>query len=194
MTTQSFPSDAAPGSSLAELARMLGDRKLPPVETWNPPFCGMIDMRIARDGTWYYLGTPIGRPAMVKLFASVLRREPDGSFVLVTPVERVGLTVEDAPFLAVELFSEGVGRARQMGFRLNTEDAVIVDAAHPLTVRIDPATEEPRPYVHVRGGLEARIVRSVFYELVELGLAEQQGGTLGLWSHDRFFPLDGSAA
>ncbi len=194
MTTQSSSTDAAPGSSLAELARMLGDRKLPPVEKWNPPFCGMIDMRIARDGTWFYLGTPIGRPAMVKLFASVLRREPDGSFVLVTPVERVGITVEDAPFLAIEAFSEGAGHDRKLGFRLNTEDAVIVDAAHPLTVRVDPVTEEPRPYVHVRGGLEARIVRSVFYELVDWGLAEQEAGPLGLWSHDRFFPLDGSAA
>jgi uncharacterized protein len=184
-----------PGSSLAGLASLLADRKLPPVDLWNPPFCGKIDMRIARDGTWFYLGSPIGRPAMVKMFSSVLRREADGSFVLVTPVERVGITVDDAPFIAVEAYTESAGRSRKFGFRLNTDDAVLVDALHPLRVQFDPATDEPRPYVHVRGGMDALINRSVFYDLVDWAIADQEpGAVLGLWSNDRFFPIDGTEA
>lgn len=195
MTIQSSNSATdAPGGSLAGLAALLASQKLPPVETWNPPYCGAIDMRIARDGTWFYMGTPIGRPAMVKLFSTVLRREPDGSFVLVTPVERVGIVVEDAPFIAVETFSDGTGKGRNLGFRLNTGEAVIVDADHRIRVRIDPSTEEPRPYVHVRGGLDALISRSVFYELIDWAMAEQEAGeTLGLWSNNMFFALDGNA-
>lgn len=186
------PSDV-PGHSLSHIAQLLADQKVPPVERWNPPYCGMIDMRIARDGTWYYLGTPIGRPAMVKLFSSVLRRESDGSFVLVTPVERLGIAVEDAPFQAVELFTSGDGRDRSMAFRLNTDEHVLVDAAHRLRVTIDPTTEEPRPYVHVRRGLEALIRRSVFYEMAELALVEQAPqAPLGLWSAGTFFTIDGS--
>jgi uncharacterized protein len=182
----------APGASLAGLAAAMQNRKLPPVDQWNPAYCGPIDMRIACDGTWYYLGTPIGRPAMVKLFASILRRESDGSYVLVTPVEKVGITVDDAPFVAVELITEGAGEARQMGFRLNTEDMVMVDADHPIRVTIDPTTQAPRPYVMVRGAMEALINRAVFYELVALADAEsetQKG--FGLWSRGRFFALDG---
>ncbi len=196
MTAQTSNSAAnAPGGSLAGLAKLLADQKLPPVDKWNPPFCGVIDMRIARDGTWFYMGTPIGRPAMVKLFSTVLRREPDGSFVLVTPVERVGITVEDAPFIAVEAISESSGKARKLGFRLNTDDPVMIDSDHPLRVEIEPDTQEPRPYVHVRGGLDALIARSVFYELVDWAMSEQEpGGRLGLWSHGYFFPLDGSCA
>ncbi len=130
---------------------------------------------------------------MVKLFASILRREADGSYVLVTPVEKVGITVEDAPFVAVELISEGVGRARSMGFRLNTDDMVMVDAEHPIRVAIDPVTQSPRPYVVVRGGMEALINRAVFYELVALADAESSANTgFGLWSRDVFFALDGS--
>ncbi len=182
----------APGASLASLAAALKDRKLPPVDSWNPAYCGPIDMRIARDGSWYYLGTPIGRPAMVKLFASILRREADGSYVLVTPVEKVGISVDDAPFVAVELITEGQGAARCMAFRLNTEDVVMVDAAHPLRIATD-ASGAPRPYVMVRGGMEALINRAVFYELVALADAEAvAGGRFGLWSHGAFFALDGS--
>lgn len=152
-------------------------------------------MRIARDGTWYYLGTPIGRPAMVKLFSSVLRLEQDGSFVLVTPVEKLGITVEDAPFQAVELLTSGHGRGRSLAFRLNTDEHVLVDGGHRLRVMVDSATEEPRPYVHVRRGLEALIRRPVFYEMVELALVEQGGDApLGLWSAGLFFTLDGSGA
>jgi uncharacterized protein len=183
----------APGASLASLAAAMADRKLPPVDQWNPAYCGPIDMRIASDGTWYYLGTPIGRPAMVKLFASILRREPDGSHVLVTPVEKVGITVDDAPFVAVELISEGAGNTRQMAFRLNTDDMVMVDTEHPLFVRIDAVTQAPRPYVMVRGGMKALINRAVFYELVALAEHEcGEGDAFGLWSKDHFFKLDGS--
>ncbi len=184
----------APGASLASLAAAMASRKLPPVDQWNPAYCGPIDMRIAADGTWYYLGTPIGRPAMVKLFASILRREPDGSHVLVTPVEKVGITVDDAPFVAVELISDASGAQRQMAFRLGTDDLVMVDAAHPIRVVIDPVTQAPRPYVAVRGGMEALINRPVFYELVALADAEcAEGEPFGLWSNGCFFALDGSA-
>lgn len=194
MTTQTSSSKPqTAGSSLSGLISLLGTQKLPLVDTWNPPFCGYIDMRIARDGTWYYQGTPIGRLAMVKLFASVMRREPDGSFVLVTPVEKVGITVDDAPFMAVEVFSEGEGRDRKVGFRLNTEDAVLLDEAHGLRVTIDAVTQEPRPYLHARKGLEALVSRSVFYEIVEWAYSEQvDNHPIGIWSYGRFFPIDGS--
>ncbi len=186
------PSSTA-GHSLADIARLLADKRLPPVKSWNPPYCGPIDMRIARDGTWYYLGTPIGRPAMVKLFSSILRREADGSYVLVTPVERVGIVVEDAPFLAVELVTEGAGPMRQCGFRLSTDEHVLVGAENSMTVIVDPASEAPHPLVHVRDGLYALIRRPVFYEMVEIALQEQQSGApLGLWSQGVFFPIDGS--
>lgn len=191
MTEKALPTA---GHSLADIARLLADKRLPPVKSWNPAYCGPIDMRIARDGTWYYLGTPIGRPAMVKLFSSILRREPDGSFVLVTPVEKVGIVVEDAPFLAVELFSEGEGEARVLGFRLNTDDHVIVDADHAVCVTVDPSNEQPHPTVHVRDGLRALIRRPVFYEMVELALHEKiSDGPLCIWSHGVCFPIDGTA-
>ena len=180
--------------SLNSLMGALGGRRLPPVEQWNPPFCGDIDMRIASDGSWHYLGTPIGRPAMVQLFASVLRREPDGRYVLVTPVEKVGIQVDDAPFIAVELRHEGMGRNRHMAFRLLTDEWVPLDAAHPLRVSVDPQTEAPRPYLMVRGGMEALVNRPVFYELVSLADGEAPAGApLGLWSGGRFWRLDGGA-
>lgn len=177
------------GQSLAEIARLVADKRFPPVERWNPPYCGAIDMRIRKDGSWWYLGTPIGRPAMVKLFSTVLRRDPDGQFYLVTPVEKLGITVEDAPFLAVEVVSEKQGRQRRLGFRLNTDDYVIAGPQNRVRVAIDPRTQEPRPYLHVRQGLEALINRSVFYELVDMALADAEDGILGLWSNDIFFPL-----
>ncbi len=139
-------------------------RKLPPVDKWNPLDCGDIDMRIAVDGTWFYLGTPIGRPALVRLFSTILRREPDGRYVLVTPVEKVGLRVEDAPFVAVRVDAEGEGDSRRLRFLTNVGDEVVAGSEHPLRVAFRGA--EPRPYVHVRGGLEARVSRAVFYELV----------------------------
>ena len=144
-----------------------GTKGRPPVERWNPPFCGDIDMRIARDGTWFYNGTPIGRPALVKLFASILRKDPE-RYVLVTPVERVGIAVEDAPFLAVEMAVEGNGAERQIAFRTNVDDLVRVDAAHPLRFERDEAGGV-KPYVRVRGELWALVTRALTYDLVDLG-------------------------
>jgi hypothetical protein len=183
-------------ASLAEIAAAVAAKKLPPVEQWNPTHCGDSDMRIAADGSWFHGGTPIGRPALVKLFATILRREEDGGYVLVTPVEKLSIAVEDAPFLAVEASSEGEGSARTLAFRLLTDEMVIAGPANPL--RLETALDgTPRPYLHVRGGpgreLEALINRPVFYELAELALAEQavHGGPLGLWSGGAFFAFDG---
>lgn len=176
--------------SLAEIVQLAADKKLPPVEKWNPSHCGDSDMRIARDGTWFYQGSPIGRPAMVRLFATVLRREPDGRHVLVTPVEKLDIEVEDAAFIAVELKSEGEGRDRSLAFRLNTGDLIVAGPEHAL--RIEPRDDGPHPYLHVRGGLDARIARPVYYELAELALAEGTDPP-GLWSAGAFFPL-GEAA
>jgi hypothetical protein len=177
------PPDLA-GLSLAEIAALGEAKKLPPVERWNPTHCGPSHMRIARDGTWFHEGSPIGRPAMVRLFSTILRREPDGGFVLVTPAEKLDIEVEDAPFVAVELKSEGEGQARSLAFRLNTGDLVIAGPDHPL--RFD---EGPHPYVEVRPGLDALVARPVYYELAELALAEGQEPP-GLWSGGVFFPME----
>jgi hypothetical protein len=172
--------------SLADVAKALAEKRLPPVEKWNPTHCGDSEMRIARDGTWFHQGTPIGRPAMVALFSTILRREPDGGYVLVTPGEKLDIAVEDAPFIAVEVKSEGAGRERRLAFRLNTGDLVVADAAHAL--RFEEHDGEPRPYLHVRAGLEALVARPVFYELAEMALSE--GGTpAGVWSDGQFFPM-----
>jgi hypothetical protein len=157
----------------------------------QPVDCGHFDIRIARDGTWYYRNSPIARMPLVRLFSTVLRREADGTYWLVTPAERGRITVEDAPFVALELRVEGVGQAQSLIFRTNIDDTVAADTAHPLRVANDPATGEPHPYILVRDGLEARVSRSVFYELVELGREERVGEeTLyGVWSKGAFFPL-----
>ena len=177
---------------LAEVqAESAHTRKLPPIEKWNPPDCGDIDMRIAVDGTWFYLGTPIGRPALVRLFSTILKREADGRYVLVTPVEKVGLKVEDAPFVAVRVDAEGRGREQQLTFMTNVGDAVVAGLEHPLRVEFRGSEREPRPYIHVRGRLEALVSRAVFYELV--GLADERatasGRELGVWSGGSFFSL-----
>jgi hypothetical protein len=161
----------------------------PPVHLWNPPFCGDIDMRIAADGTWYYGGTPIGRPALVRLFASILRRDPE-RFVLVTPVERVGIEVEDAPFLAVEMEAGGLDERAELRFRTNVDDWVNVDGDHPL--RFEPATAGGlKPYVLVRGGLWARVTRTLFYDLVAMGVTRPLAGAemFGVMSAGAFFPM-----
>ena len=176
--------------SLAEIAQLVAERRLPPVEQWNPNHCGHSDMRIARDGTWFHQGSPIGRPAMVRLFSNILRREPDGRFVLVTPVEKLDIDVEDAPFVAVGLKNEGQGTARQLGFQLNTGDAVVAGPDHPL--RFEAHEDGPHPYVRVRGGLDALITRSVYYELAELALVEEND-PIGLWSNGCFFALEPAA-
>lgn len=178
------------GLSLAEIARLAEAKKLPPVESWNPDHCGDSFMRIARDGTWFHEGSPIGRPAMVRLFSSILRREPGGAYVLVTPVEKLDIAVEDAPFIAVEIKSEGAGPDRNLAFRLNTDDVVVVGPDHPL--RFADGEDGPHPYLHVRAGLEALVVRSVYYELAELALAEGAEPP-GLWSGGAFFALEPNA-
>ena len=159
-------------------------RGLPPVHLWNPPFCGDLDMRIARDGTWFYLGTPIGRPALVKLFASVLKREGDKYF-LVTPVEKVGIRVDDAPFLAVDFDTSGTEQT--LTFVTKTEDIVVAGPDCPIRVERDPETGEPSPYVLVRSDLWALIDRKSFYRLVDLG--EEQGDWFGVRSSGTFFPI-----
>jgi hypothetical protein len=179
------PTDDLAGLSLAEIARLAEERKLPPVEQWDPSHCGNSEMRIARDGTWYHQGSPIGRPAMVRLFSTVLRREPDGRFVLVTPVEKLDIEVEDAPFVAVELKADGEGEAASLAFRLNTGEIVIAGPDRPL--RFEPGPEGPHPYLRVRDGLDALVARPVYYELAELALAA--GEPPGLWSGGAFFRM-----
>lgn len=175
----------------AAIAARLTKGKLPPVHKWNPDFCGDIDMRIGRDGSWYYMGTPIGRKRMVKLFSTVLRRDADGRYYLVTPVEKLGIQVDDAPFVAVEMTVHGDGERQVLTFRTNVDDELMADAEHPIRAAIDPQTEEPSPYVLVRDRLEALIARPVFYDLVELGVQETLNGRdlFGVWSAGEFFPL-----
>jgi hypothetical protein len=162
---------------------------LPPVERWNPPFCGDIDMRIAADGTWFYQKTPIGRPALVRLFASVLKREGDKYF-LVTPVEKVGLIVEEAPFLAVELKVERHAGGQALGFRTNVDDWVVAGPDHRL--RFEPeATGGLKPFLHVRRDLWAKVTRALFYDLVALGEERDIDGKamFGVASNGAFFPM-----
>ncbi len=189
--TVSPPKASAPESALKGLADVGAARRRgpAPVHLWNPPFCGDIDMRIASDGVWHYQGSPIGRLPLVQLFASVLRRDGD-SYFLVTPVERVGIRVDDAPFLAVEMTtSEAAGR-RTLGFRTNVEDAVSVDADHPLRFETG-AAEGLKPYVLIRDGLWALVKRALFYDLAALGEAGSWRGEpwFGVSSNGIFFPM-----
>lgn len=173
--------------SLGEIAQMAADRKLPPVESWHPERSGDSAMRIARDGRWYHEGDPITRPNMIRLFSTILRREADGSHVLVTPAEKLSIEVEDAPFVAVEVRSEGEGRSRCLAFRLNTGDLVVAGPAHRL--RFAERDGEPAPYLAVRGGMEALIARAPYYEMAEMAIAEATQ-PLGLWSDGAFFEMD----
>ena len=161
-------------------------RGLPPVHLWNPPFCGDLDMRIARDGTWFYQGTPIGRPALVKLFSTIIKKE-EGKYFLVTPVEKVGITVDDAPFVAVDFTATGAGREQVLTFETNVGDTAAAGSNHPLRVERDPETGEPSPYVLIRTNLEALIDRKSFYRLVDLGA--HHDGWFGLWSSGTFFQM-----
>ena len=159
---------------------------LPPVHLWNPPFCGDLDIRIARDGTWFYLGTPIGRPALVKLFSSILKKKA-GKYYLVTPVEKVGIQVDDAPFVAVDVDH----RDGDLHFTTQVGDTMIAGPDHPIRVERHPETGEPSPYVLVRSNLEALIDRKSFYRLVDLGLHDTWQGEswFGLRSQSTFFPI-----
>ena len=172
------------GLSLADLQREIDARRLPPVDKWQPAHCGDSEMRIARDGTWYHQGRQIARPAMVRLFSTILRREPDGSHVLVTPVEKLTIEVEATAFRAVEMSSEGEGRERRIGLTLDSGDALIIGQAHPLSLA-------PTPRVLVRHGLEAELSRPVYYELADIALNEGNDPT-GVWSDGAFFCLQDS--
>lgn len=170
-------------------------RGLPPVEKWNPPFCGDIDMKIDADGTWFYQKTPIGRPALVKLFSSILKREGDKYF-LVTPVEKVGLMVVDSPFLAVELAAARGDRGQTLAFRTNVDDWVEAGPGHALKFTPEPDTGGLKPYLHVRRDLWAKVTRALFYDLVELGEERDVGGKamFGVTSKGEFFPMAEASA
>lgn len=183
---ESRPPIAVTGRTLADLARLIGERTHPPVDRWNPAHCGNSDMRIAANGSWYHMGTRIDRPAMVRLFSTVLRREPDGSHVLVTPVEKLAIEVEVTPFRAIAMTSEGEGQHRKIAFELDSGDAVILGPDHPLTVTVDG--HGPSPRIAVRHGLEAIVTRPLYYELAEIALAEKHDPP-GIWSNGAFFPL-----
>ncbi len=172
-----------------EAAQAIKKRGPAPVHLWNPPYCGEIDMRIAADGTWFYCGSPIGRLPLVQLFASILRRDGD-AYVLVTPVERVGIRVDDAPFLAVEMLTEEGAEGRRLTFRTNVEDFVIVDRDHPLRFERG-ASEGLKPYLRVRDDLWALVKRALFYDLVALGETRPQNGEnwFGVASSGIFFPM-----
>lgn len=175
---------------LESLAASVGKAKHPPVEKWNPPYCGEIDMRIASDGTWFYLGTPIGRPALVRLFASVIKKE-DEHYFLVTPVEKVGIRVDDAPFLAVEMEIENRGPKQNLIFRTNVNDVVRCDLEHPLRFEVEQGTEGLKPYLFVRRDLWAKVTRALFFDLVAIGEVREQGGEkmFGVNSTGQFFAM-----
>ena len=171
-------------AALQAVAEKLGP--LPPVERWNPPYCGDSSMRIARDGSWSHAGAPIRRPALVRLFSTILRKDDDG-FMLVTPAEKLSIVVEDVPFLAVLMTAEGKDRKRNLIFTTNVGDEVMAGPDHPLRFSPDPASGAPIPYLHVRGQLEARVARPVYYTLVEQ--AVERHGALGVWSGGAFFAM-----
>jgi len=178
------------GLSFAELETMIAERRLPPVDRWNPDHCGNSDMRIARDGTWFHQGQPINRPAMVRLFSTILRREPDGSHVLVTPVEKLSIEVESTAFRAIEMINEGTGESRRVALKLDNGEALVVGSDHPLSLM--PSETGPSPRVLVRHGLEAELSRTLYYELAEIALSEGSRPP-GIWSDGQFFPLDGAS-
>ncbi|WP_324752365.1 DUF1285 domain-containing protein [Roseovarius sp. Pro17] len=184
ITTPS-PTPSAEGIAASAKAAAKG-RGLPPVHLWNPEFSGDLDMRIARDGTWFYLGTPIGRPALVRLFSTILRKDGDKYF-LVTPVEKVGITVDDAPFVAVDFEASGTGEDQTLTFHTNVGDSVIAGPDAPIRVERDHETGEPSPYILIRANLEALIDRKSFYRLVDIGA--HHDGWFGLWSGGAFFGL-----
>ena len=172
------------------LAAQLSKKGLPPVHLWNPDLCGDIDIRIARDGTWYYMGSPIGRKRLVRLFSTVLRKDEDGEHYLVTPVEKLRIDVEDAPFVVVEMEEKGNGCDQQLYFRTKTDDIVTAGPEHRIWVEESP-NGQPSPYIHVRDGLRGRLARNVYYQLVELGQEVQFDGAsaFGVWSNGEFFSL-----
>ena len=176
---------------LETLLKQQASKGPPPVEKWQPPYCGDIGLRIGADGVWYYGGSPIGRLSLVKLFASVLRKDADGRHSLVTPVEKVDVMVADAPFLAVEMEVRGLGRAQELIFRTNVDDIVTVDAVHPLRFEVDEPSGGLKPYLLVRGRLEALLSRPVLDELLERGEALEVDGRrrFSIQSKGAIFPI-----
>lgn len=186
-----MPESRAPialrGLNFAELERLIKERRLPPVDRWNPEECGHSEMRIARDGTWYHQGSAINRPEMVRLFSTVLRRESDGRHMLVTPQEKLEIDVDVTAFRAVDMTIEGCGRDQTIAILLDSGDAVILGPEHPLS--IVETSEGVSPRIGVRHGLEAELSRPIYYELADLALADE-GGHLGIWSQGTFFSLE----
>jgi hypothetical protein len=183
------PNQGLDGLTAAARDAATAGKGLPPVHLWNPPFCGDLDMRIASDGTWFYMGTPIGRPALVRLFSTILKCE-DSKHFLVTPVEKVGIRVDDAPFLAVEMQQETVGRDRMLRFRTNVDDWVPCDSAHRL--RFEAAADGGlTPYLHVRADLWAKVTRALYYDLVDMGEERMVDGRpmFGVASSGEFFAM-----
>jgi uncharacterized protein len=179
-------SQTDPSSIVKGLKDAAAGNGLPPVHLWNPPFCGDIDMRIAADGTWYYMNSPIGRKPLYVLFSRVLRKDDDNYF-LVTPVEKCGIRVDDAPFLAIRMTATGEGRDQRISFETNVDDMVTVDSDHPLRFETEAGTDGLKPYVRVRANLDALVSRALFYDLVRLGMIE--GEWFGVWSSGQFFPM-----
>ena len=173
------------------LAAQLGKVDLPPVHQWNPEFCGDMNLRIDRNGTWFYCDSPIGRHRLVKLLSTVMRRDNDGHYYLVTPAEKLRIRVDDVPFLVVELESEGQGQQQRLLFRTNVDEVVVADKDHPIRIVEDAGSGEPSPYLMIRDGLEALLSRPVFYRLVDLAVERHQENrtALGVWSCNVFFRL-----
>jgi len=173
--------------SLSDIAQLIAEQKLPPVDQWTPDNEGESEMRIAADGVWYHQGSKIERPAMVRAFSTLLRKEQDGSYALVTPFQKLQIEVEDAPFVAVEVESENSGKERTMAFRLNTDHLVMAGADN--VIRFPRGEEKPQPYLHVRGGLHAVLARPVYYQLAQYALDDDLQ-PFGLWSNGAFFPIE----
>lgn len=190
-TGQAPASETVAGGGLSGLEALLKEQagdKLPPVEKWAPPYCGDIGMRIRSDGVWFYQGSPIGRKPLVRLFSRVLRKDADGRHFLVTPVEKVDVTVDDAPFLAVEMEVSGSGSDQVLTFRTNVDDVVRCDAAHTIRFAVEAVSDGLKPYLLVRGRLEALLTRALYYDLVERAVTE--GTEFGVWSGGVFFAME----
>lgn len=189
MTSENTLNGGKSGFSLKDLMDALSDTNddQRPVERWNPPYCGEVDMVIKADGTWWHDGGKINRKKLVHLFASILRKDEDGRTYLVTPVEKIGIEVERAPFLAIRVDATGEGEDQRLFFKTNLDETVEAGPDHPIRIETDPETLEPDPYVRVRGRLEAAMTRPVFYELVQM--AVEKDNQLGVWSGGAFFPL-----
>jgi uncharacterized protein len=184
------PSAASGLSGLEALLKAQAGDRLPPVERWNPPYCGDIGMAIRRDGTWTYQNSPIGRKPLVRLFSRVLRRDADDRFYLVTPVEKIDIAVEDAPFLAVEMEVTGSGPEQALVFRTNVDDVVACGPDHPLRFETEAGSGGLKPYLLVRGRLEALVTRALYYDLVELAVTDATG-RFGIWSTGHFYVMEG---